>query len=590
MNKEMTNVEVAELLRQVAAALEVKGEDFFRYKAYENAAASIEHTTSALKDLWEEGQLDNVSGLGPNLISHLSELFKTGKVKHFDTEFKSLPEGMFELLNLPGIGPKTAYKLAKAFKLTDEKTAKEKLLKAAEAGKIDKLEGFGADSQNKIINALNLKLPEKGRMLLAEAESLADEVKDYLGGCKEAIEVEVLGSLRRRSSTIGDVDLAIKTKSPLVVLEYIRKFPGIKKIIGSGEIQTSFLHKSGRRIDIKTQTPEAWGSVLQHYTGSKLHNIHLRKLALEKGLSLSENGIKNGEKFSTYDDEINFYEALGMEWIPSELREDRGEIELALQHRLPKLVELNQIKGDLHIHSNIEIATSHDEGENSVKEIMAEAERLHYEYVGIADHNPRLKDLTDTEREKLISQRNRQIEQEIYSYENSVKTKSRLKVLKGMEVDIRSDGELALTDKLMEDLDYVIASVHSAFDQDKETATKRILKALDHEKVKIWGHPSGRMIQERLGLDYDWERVFEFCRKKGIFVEINSWPKRLDLSEDLIKVAIKSGVKMIINTDSHKAEQMKLIEYGVNNARRGWAEAKDIANTLPWEDFKKMIE
>lgn len=592
----MTNVEVAELLRQMAAALEVKGEEFFRFKAYENAATSIEHTTTDLKDLWEEEQLDSVAGLGPNLIGHLDELFKTGKVKHFETEFKSLPEGMFELLNLPSIGPKTAYKLAKAFKLTEAKTAREKLLKAAEKGEIDKLEGFGVDSQTKIINALTTKLPDQGRMLLPEAEGLASEVREYLRDCVAAEEVEVLGSLRRRSSTVGDVDMAVKTDSPVKVIEYLKQFGGIKKILGAGEIQISFLHKSGRRIDIKTQSREAWGSVLQHYTGSKLHNIHLRKIALEKGWSLSENGIKQvkGQRLKvqgtrTFETEKTFYEALGMEWIPAELREDRGEIEAAQKRQLPKLVELSQIKGDLHLHSSIEIATSHDEGENSVSEIMAEAERLGYEYVGIADHNPRLKELTVAEREKLISRRNRQIEQEIYSYEKGVKRNSRVKVLKGMEVDIRPDGDLALSDNLLMSLDYVIVSIHSVFDQDKKTATERILKALNHPKVKIWGHPSGRLIQQRQGLDYDWERVFDFCKKRGILVEINAWPRRLDLSEDLIRVAIKSGVKMIINTDSHKVEQMKLIEYGVNNARRGWAEAKDIANTLPWEEFEKLL-
>ncbi len=271
------------------------------------------------------------------------------------------------------------------------------------------------------------------------------------------------------------------------------------------------------------------------------------------------------------------------------MREDRGEIEAAITHKLPRLVDVTDIKGDLHVHTNLPIATSHDEGVSSIGELLAEAERLGYEYIGFSDHNPRLEGLTDIKRKELIDKRKGAIEEEISSYEKTVKRKLRLKVLIGMEVDIRPKGDLALSDKLMEELDYVIASVHSVFNQGKEEATKRILAGLDHPKVKIWGHPSGRMLQQRLGLDYGWERVIGFCFEKKKLVEINAWPTRLDLSDELIKLSIEKGIKLIINSDSHGVDHLGLMKYGVFNARRGWAERKDIANALPWLEFAKLV-
>lgn len=592
MSKTMTNAQIARLLRQVAAAFEVKDENFFRTKAYQNAAAAIEHTGSHLKDLWEEKKLGDIPGVGSALQQHLEELFTTGNVTHFQNETKDLPAGMFVLLGLPNIGPKTAYKLAKQFELNDADTAIKKLLAHARNGEIRVLPGFKEKTELEIISSLESqakKSKELPRMLFPQAEALSGEIIDYLKKCPEVIEVEVLGSQRRHAVTVGDVDLAVKTDDPLAVMAHVKAYPYIERIVSSGEKTTMFVHTSGRQVDIKTQSPGQWGSMLQHYTGSKLHNIHLRKLALEQDMSLSENGIKYKGKLHTFDNEKDFYNFMHLDFVPPSLREDTGEIELAQKHKVPVLVELDDLKGDLHIHSNIDIKTSHDMGQSSIEELLRQAMLQKYEYIGLSDHNPRLKDLTLDQKRELLKRRNEIIDQEYYSFKK-LNPKCSIKILKGLEIDIRPDGELALEDELFEYLDYAIASIHSAFDQDQTTAHKRIMKAILHPKINIIGHPTGRLLQKREGLDYIWPEVFEACKEHGVVLEINSAPQRMDLSENLIKAAVEAGVTLAIDSDSHSADMLPFIRYGVFNAQRGYAKPADILNCLPLSKLEKNLK
>lgn len=584
MKKGMSNKEVADLLEMVAAAFEIKDGDFFRVRAYKNAAASIEHLSSQLKDVWDADKLEEIPGVGPSLAQHLDELIRTGRVKHFEQEVKGLPLGMFELMKLEGVGAKTAYKLASEFDLKDEKTAIDRLRRQILAGKIKKLQGFGEKTEDELLKAIGSVQSGSDRLLLPEAEAIAEEVVEYLRSSGLCEKIEVLGSLRRRAATVGDIDLAVMTDKPTELMEYLLKFKGIKKVLSTGSKTTMFIHSSGRQVDVKTQSKDRWGSMLQHYTGSKLHNIHLRKLALEKKMSLSEHGIKKGGKLYKYAGENEFYEALGLKYIPPELREDSGEIEASIKGRLPDLVELKDIKGDLHMHTNIEIETSHDMGASSVSELLNMAESLGYEYIGLSDHNPKMKGLSEVARIKVVKKRNEAIDKEIASSESSVK------IFKGMEVDIRPDGRLAVSDEVLGLLDYAVVSIHASFRQSKEEATERVLRAFDHPRVKIFGHPTGRMLNKREGLDYDWERVFEECRRKRIAVEINSSPERLDLPDMLVRQAVKTGVLLVINTDAHEASSMKGMRYGVGVARRGWAEASNIINTWPYKRVEKWIE
>lgn len=375
------------------------------------------------------------------------------------------------------------------------------------------------------------------------------------------------------------------TTKPHDVMEYIRHFPHIRELLSVGDKMIMFLHTSGWQVDIKTQTPDKWGSMLQHYTGSKLHNIHVRTLAQKKNLSLSEYGITKNDKLSTYDTEEKFYKALGMQWIPPELREDVGEIEAALKHNLPSLLELADIKGDLHMHTNHSFPSSHDTGESSIGDLINRAMELQYSYIGLSDHNPKQSGLTAKERLAVVTKRTQWIHDEIERYFPKP-PKNMPKVFIGMEVDILPSGELALEDEALETLDYAIVSIHSVLSQDSAKATQRLLKALDHPNVRFIGHPTARLIESRSGIDADWTTIFHACKEKGIALEINASPQRLDLPSDLVREAKKIGCKFIIDTDAHHVAHMDFMKYGVYAARRGWAEKQDILNTassLPWK-------
>ena len=581
----MNNREIVRLLRAISAAYEIKGENQFKVIAYDRAATSIEHSTIELKDLWEKHNLMSVPGIGTGLAEHLDELFRTGKVKHFEKVMAKLPSSMFPLLEIPRIGPKTAYKLVKSLKINNPSQAVSLLREAAEKGKIRDIPGFGEESEKEILHNLKEYNPEIKRMLLPFAWALAQRLIDFMKEEKAVQRIDPLGSLRRRTATVGDLDLAVATEKPQNVLQKFSKFPQAEKVEAIGENTARILLTNGRYVDLKTQIPGKYGALLQHYTGSKLHNIHLRELALKKGLSLSEYGIakvmKNGVKkeIKDFDAEESFYKFLGMDWIPPEIREDTGEIEASLKHQLPDLITEKDLKGDLHLHSDFEIETSHDTGASSMEEMINKAINLNYEYIGFSEHNPSFSKHTPAQALDLLKRKKEVIEKLNYSYKKC--THNSFLILNGLEIDIREDGSLSCSEEALELLDYAIVSIHSEFRMPEEVMTKRVLSGLSHPKAMILGHPTGRLLERRVGCDLDWEKVFAFCQKNNKFLEINAWPDRLDLPDSLVREAVKKGVKMVIDTDSHHVEQMDLIAYGVSVARRGWAEKRDIVNTMP---------
>lgn len=586
----MTNLGVAKLLRGVAAAFQLKENpspnDRFRIIAYQRAADAIEHATSEVKDLWEEGELGEVAGIGTAIAGYLDELFKTGKVNHFEQVMKGLPPAMFELIGVPGIGAKTAYKLTKELGITKPHGALEKLKKAAERGHIRKIEGFAETSEKEIKEAVEEASARTKRLILPYATSIAEDVVAWLRKNPNVRVAEPLGSLRRQASTVGDIDIAIATNKPKEVIEHFTKYPKKTKVLEAGEATASILLPGGTQVDLMVQPPEAFGALLQHFTGSKHHNVALRTLALKKGLSLSEYGIKKRGKLVKVATEEEFYKTLGLDWIPPELREDRGEINAALRQAqgkpggLPKLVEVKDIKGDFHIHTNVLTEVSHDTGRDSIKEYVKEAEKLGYEYIGISEHNPK-SDLSEGKVLDMLKRKKEAVER--------VSQGSKVKVFNGLEIDIKPDGGLALPEKGFEFLDYAIASIHSSFKGSKEKQTKRVLSALQHPKAKILGHPTARKLNEREGVDFDWDKIFEFCKKHDKWLEINSWPERLDLPDILVHEAVKQGVKLIINTDSHEIGHMTGMRYGVSVARRGWAEKSDIVNTLSYNGIRELF-
>ncbi|OGH19767.1 MAG: hypothetical protein A3D74_02405 [Candidatus Levybacteria bacterium RIFCSPHIGHO2_02_FULL_37_13] len=589
----MTNLEIAKLLRNVAASYEIKDENKFRFQiiAYKKAADAIQNSSSEVKDLFKEKKLSSLPGVGPSISSHLEELLKTGKVKHFEWVMQGIPKTVFPLLDVPTVGPKKAFRLTTELSLKNPETAVNDLKIAAVQGKIAKIEGFGEKSQADILRAISDFFLGKGkttRMALPYAFEIAEKLVSYLKTHPSVIQAIQLGSLRRMMPTVGDIDIAVATSDPKSAIMHFINYPYKERIIEQGQESASILLSNGKQIDLMTQPPKKFGALLQHFTGSKNHNIKLREYALSKRLSLSEHGIKkeiaNDEwKMKNYSKEEDFYKALGMDWIPPELREDTGEVELAIKHKLPKLVELPDVKGDLHIHSNFPIDPSHDLGKNSMKEMVARAEELKYEYLGFSEHNPSISKHTKGEIYNLISRRNAHIEQ-IKSHIKNVR------IIKLLEIDILVNGSLAVDNKSLELLDGAIVSIHSSFGMNKESMTKRVLQGLSHPKAKILAHPTGRMLNQRPGYDLNFEKIFDFCKKYKKALEINSWPERLDLPDSIIKQAVQNEVKLIINTDSHSVSEMNLMRYGVAMARRGWAKKSDILNTLGYNEFIKWLK
>ena len=582
-----TNAQVAELLNNIAAAYEVKGENRFRISAYNRAAAAVATSSSEIKDLYDEGKLDQIPAVGPNIAAHLDELFRTGRVRHFQQVLHGLPPAMFVFLTIPGIGPKSAYKLCLKLRITKSGDALDKLKQAALGGKISLLAGFGKQSEKEILENLKRAKKSAQRMILPYARDLAGRVIAYLRQNGAGLRIEPLGSLRRMTSTVGDIDLAVATRKPAKTIAVFAAYPESRQIVARGQNTARILHSSGRQIDLKTISPDAFGSLLQHYTGSKDHNIRLRELALKKGLSLSEYGIKNirSGKLAQFRTEKEFYAALGLPLIPPELRENNGEIEAAVENDLPELISSSTLKGDLHIHSDFPIEGSHDAGLSSLADIAAKGKQLNYRYLGIAEHNPSQSAHTDSQIIRLLEKKRQSVVQ--YNYSNT--HTDHPYVFNGLEIDIRPDGELALPKKAFSFLDYAIVSIHNSFDLPKKQMTARVLWGLSHPKVKIFGHPLGRKLNVREGIELDWEAVFSFCLANNKWLEINSWPERLDLPDFLVREAVKKGVKLIINSDAHESSQLFMIEYGVSVARRGWAGPSDVVNHLSLADFRRQL-
>lgn len=588
----MTNQEIAKLLRHVAAAFAILGEKKYRFQiiAYQRAADSIESQTIEIKDLIRENKLEVIPGVGASIKSHLEELCKTGKVKHFEQITRSIPKSVFPLLEIPRFGPKTAYKLVKEFTLKNPETAIGDIENLARKGKIASVIGFGEKSQQDLLQAIIEYKQGKNktsRMVLPYAFEIAEKIIFYLKQSKAVISAFSLGSLRRMVPTVGDIDIAVETYDPVMVIEHFVSYPYKERVIEKGPTTASILTSGRRQIDLMTQQPLGFGALLQHFTGSKSHNVHLREYALTKGFSLSEYGIKQLAKKTQplikYDSEEKFYGALGMQWIPPEIREDTGEIELASAHKLPKLVELSGIKGDLHIHSNYPIEPSHDLGVDSMKDMLINAKNLGYEYLGLSEHNPSISKHNKSQMYTILARRNEYIEQ-IKSDIKNVRT------IKLLEIDILVNGNLAIDNKTLELLDGAIVSIHSSFGMNRKEMTKRIIKGLSHPKAKIFAHPTGRMLNHRPGYEVDFEQIFDFCKNNNKALEINGWPNRLDPPDTIIKQAVENGVKFVINTDSHSLSQMALMKYGVAMGRRGWAKKSDILNTLEYNEFVEWLK
>lgn len=585
-----TNTQISQLLRAVAVSYQIQNEakNRFRIIAYNRAADAVEHLGSELKDVYDEGGLADIAGIGESIAAHLSEIFKTGKSAHFEEVMKGIPKAALELMNLSTIGPKKAYRLAKELSLPDKNTIAA-LRKHAENGDVSRLSGFGPNSQKDIMTAINeYETKPPTRMLLSEAEARASSIIEWMNRLSTIKRIDRLGSLRRNTPTVGDIDMAVSTNNSEKTIQHFLAFPQKARVINSGDKSASLLLPGNVRADLKIETPGKYGALLQHFTGSKHHNIALREHALKKGMSLSEHGIRllnnKTQKIKEISNEVDFYNELGLEYIPPELREGTDEIELAKLKKIPKLVEINNIKGDLHMHSDFDIETSHDIGDSKMEEMLDKAETLGYEYIAFTEHNPSQKNHSQDQIYTIIKRKKEYIEQ----LNSSVKRK--VKAFNSLEIDILPDGTLPLGNKTLDLLDFALVSIHSSFKKPKEEMTKRVLHALSMPKVKIFAHPTARILNRREGVELDWEEIFDFCLKNDKWIEINADPHRLDLPDFIVREAVRAGVSLTLGTDAHHKDGMDNMRYGVAMAKRGWCEPKNIINTKHLQDFMKVLE
>lgn len=592
MENKFSNKEIAYLLRCISAAYELKNENIFKIIAYDRASEVVEHLSEEIKDIWQKRKLTEIPGIGPSIAGHLDEYFSNGVSKHFGRVLNSVPSTVFILMKIPSIGPKKAYKLTKSLRLFNDETVIEDLKNAALKNKIAEIEGFGEKSQTEILEAIirfqqNKQIKE--RMPLPFAYEKAKQIINYLKENPLILRIDVLGSLRRMVSTIGDIDIAVVAddKNAKKIIDYFIRYPDTQKIDNAGEKKASIIISSDVRVDLRVQSRVSYGSMLQYFTGSKTHNIKLREYGLKKGYSLSEYGITNLNKKELYkfEDEADFYKFLGLEYIPPELREGTNEIEKAKNHSLPRLVELSDIKGDLHIHTNYDIKSSHDFGADSPLEIAVKAKQLGYEYVGFSDHNPNRTHNNEQQVNAILKRRKAYIDKVL-----SINKIEHSKYFIGIEADILPDGTIALPKESVKYLDYIIIGIHSSFRMSIKEMTARIIRALEFPKVKIISHPTGRLINKREGIQADWDKIFTLCKDKNIALEINAWPIRLDFPDTLVRSATEAGVKLCVNTDAHALDETELMFYGIEVAKRGWAGKNDIINTLSLDKFTNWLK
>ena len=565
----MTNQEIAKIFYEIAQYFEMQ-DVAFKPQAYEKAGLVLETLPEDVRDIYKKegiGGFEKLPGIGKNIAEKIVEYIKTGKIREHQQLKKKIPVDLKEMTRVEGLGPKKIKILYQKLKIKNLKD----LEQAVNLHKIAPLFGFGEKTEKNILEGIEFLKRSKGRFLLGEILPRVRKICKKLKELKEIKEISLAGSLRRMKETIGDVDFLVISDKPKKAIDFFVSLPGVVKIWGQGTTKASVRTKEGFDMDIRVVPKKSYGSALQYFTGSKEHNIATRKIAIDKGFKLNEYGIKTEE---------GVYKALGLPYIEPELRENQGEVEAALNNKLPKIINYNDILGDLHCHCDW------DGGSNSIEEIAGEAKKMGYQYVGIADHTKFLRIEHGLDEKQLIS-RNKEIDK----INSSLRvTRNAVRVLKGCEANILADGSIDIKDEVLAKMDFVIAGVHSQLKMGREKMTKRIIKAMENPNVDIIAHPTGRIINRRDEYLVDVNQVLKAAKKTGTILEINASPYRLDLKDSYIKKTKEAGIKMVINTDAHNLEQLHLMEYGVSQARRGWAEKNDIINAWPLEKFLNFLK
>ncbi len=561
----MKNSEIARVFHDMADLLELKGENVFKIRAYRRAAQVIEHLPKEMAVMLEQGEdFQKIPGVGDAIAKKSTELIETGKLEAYESLKDEFPEGITRLLEIPGIGPRTAHLLSSELNITSA----EQLEEAIREGKVADLFRMGDKTAQNLLHKIQAMRRKDQRIPIGQALPIVEDILKSLSSLPGVKNMTSAGSLRRFRETVGDIDIMGTADNPEKVIDKFVALPVVKEVLAKGPTKASVILSPGLQADLRMVEHDSFGSLLQYFTGSKEHNIALRTKYQKKGLKLSEYGITDvaHDKLEKFTTEEAFYKRLGMQYIPPEIREDQGEIELSEKHEIPRLVDLRDIKGDFHAHSKW------SDGNNTIEEMALAAKDAGYKYIAITDHSKGLGIAHGLTEERLKEQI-----LEIRSLNQKLKG---FRILSGMEVDIRADGSIDMPDNMLAELDCVVGAVHSSFNQSEERITRRIIKAIENPHIDIIAHPTSRLIGEREATAVDMEAVFKAAMEHKKALEINAMPSRLDLKDIHIHRARELGVMLAIGTDSHIAGQLKLMRFGIGIARRGWCEPKHILNCL----------
>jgi DNA polymerase (family 10) len=567
------NTDIADIFNKIGDLLDIQGANPFRIRAYRNAARTVSNLPRNMSDMIEEGtDPTNLPGIGKDLAEKIREIVKTGSLSKLEEIEAKIPSGLNKLFKISGLGPKRVRALYRNLDVRDLKGLK----KAAETGKIHKLKGFGRKMERSILEDLEQMEGKEERIKLIKAEQRAKPLLAYLKKTKGIKEVVVAGSFRRRKETIGDLDILVSCENGSKVMDRFANYEDVLKVISKGKTRSSVVLRSGLQVDLRVLSRVSYGAALHYFTGSKSHNIAIRGLAVNKKIKINEYGVFKKEKRIAGKTEKEVYDAVGLSFIEPELRENRGEVEVAQEGKLPVLINLENLRGDLHTH------TKETDGRDSLEEMAMAAKDRGYEYLAVTEHSKKVTMAKGMDARRLKKQ--------IEEIDRLNEKLEGIILLKGIEVDILKDGSLDLPDKILKELDLTVCSVHYNRNLSTKKQTERIIRAMDNPYFNILAHPTGRLINEREPYDVDLEKIMEAARDKGCFLEINSHPDRLDLSSRYCKLAKEIGLKVVISTDAHSLADLDFMRFGVYQARRGWLEAEDVINTLSWKQLRKMLK
>ncbi len=578
----LSNREIADIFERCADMLQIRGDNIHRVLSYRRASETIRGVPRDLRVISSEGGLTDLSYIGKTIAAKIDEMLDTGELEFYNRLKAEIPEGLVDIMHINGVGPKKA----KLFWEQLDITSVDELKIAADADKLAGLPGMGAKSQQKILDGIEALSRQSGRANIGEALPAAQKILDLLMELPGAQEGALAGSIRRGRETIGDVDILIAADDSGPIMHRFVNMENVARILGHGPTKSSVELLSGLQVDVRVLEKTRWGTALNYFTGSLAHNVKMRQLALDQGLSLNEHALSPVDENKTIiesaektlcESEEKVYETLGLQYVPPELREDSGEIEAARAHRLPRLITRADIVADLHMHSDW------SDGKNTIREMVDACVRRGHQYIVITDHSRSLGIANGLSIERLLAQAKevRQINEEMGDA---------IQVLAGTEMDIKADGSLDYPDEVLAQLDFVIASLHSGLSQKREQVTARLLNAIRNPYVRMIGHPSARQFPNREEVDADWDAVLSAAKEQDTILEINANPLRLDLKPELARLAKDMGVPLAINTDAHREAHLDLMDFGVTNARRGWVEARHVVNSWPLERFCQWLK